>query len=302
MTSVLEEPTFSIPSGPASSCRKLAERLLSWMSEHPNAACKTETGIVNLLSSCLNQQHSNSRVRREKMWSAYHTLRISEEYISAWKSFLAPSGCSFLPLFCQHVGHCVFKELVKRHHPTPETPQHKETSFDPTYEELNGIRYAAGWVARALQKKLKKSAHPLKDDISLCIVDILDDKDDCPQESNEWVKAVDRGGLTRVNNITYELFWTMEKTLRDIMSTTPVSRIPERCIDQVKSNDDVQFVWCLMSSDWAEASADALLEMIIAEWIKIRGFSYASAWVEKYKSQQCKTTQRQKGSASNCSP
>ena len=114
-------------------------------------------------------------------------------------------------------------------------------SFNPTCEELNEIRYAAGWVVRSLQKKLKKSAYPLKDDILLCIVDILDEKDDCPQESNEWVKAVDRGGLTQVSNITYELFWIMEKNLRDIMSTTPVSRIPE---DQVKINDYVQFVWC----------------------------------------------------------
>ena len=227
------------------------------------------------------------------MWSAYHTLRVSEEYKSAWNSLLAPSGCSVLPLFCQHVGHYIFKELVKRHHPT--TSKTRETSFDPTYEELNGIRYAAGWVARALQKKLKRSANPLKDDLSLCIVDLLDDADDSPQESNEWVEAVDRGGLTRVNNITFELFWTMEKTLRDIMSTSPVSRVPEKCIERVKSNDDVQFVWCLMSSDWAEASAIALLEMIITEWIKIRGFSYASAWVEKFKSEQRKTTQKAKG-------
>ena len=40
-------------------------------------------------------------------------------------------------------------------------------------------------------------------------MDLLDDEADCPQESNEWVEAVDRGGLTRVNNITFELFWMM---------------------------------------------------------------------------------------------
>ena len=66
-------------------------------------------------------------------------------------------------------------------------------------------------------------------------------------------------------------------------------------MQKMKSNEDIQFVWCLVSSDWDEASADALLEMIISEWIKIRGFSYASAWVEKFKSQQQKTTQKAKG-------
>ena len=106
------------------------------------------------------------------------------------------------------------------------------------------MRYAAGWVARALQKKLKRSYHPLKDDLSLCIVGLLDDEDDSLQASNEWVESVDRGGLTRVNNVTFELFWTMEKTLRDIMSTSPVSRVPENCIGKVMNDDDVQFIWC----------------------------------------------------------
>lgn len=106
---------------------------------------------------------------------------------------------------------------------------------------------------------------------------------------------MDHGGLTRVNSITFDVFWMIEKTLRDIMSISPISGVPDKCIESVKSNAVVQFTWCLMSSDWAEDSADALLEMIITEWIKIRGFSYASAWVEKFKSEQRITTQKAKG-------
>ena len=185
--------------------------------------------------------------------------------------------------------------MIKRHHPTSEARLHKETSFNPTYEEVNGICYAAGWVARALQRKLKRSSHPLKDDLSLCIVALLDDDDDVLQESSEWVEVADRGRLTRVNNIIFELFWMMEKSLREIMSTSPVLRVTEGCVERIKSDDNIQFIWCLMSSDWAEASTDALLEMIIKEWVKIRRFLYASAWVEKYKSAQRKTTQKAKG-------
>ena len=54
----------------------------------------------------------------------------------------------------------------------------------------------------------------------------------------------------------------------------------------IKINDDVQFIWCLMSSDWAEASVRVPFEMIINEWTKIRGFSYVSAWVETFKSKK----------------
>ena len=98
-----------------------------------------------------------------------------------------------------------------------------------------------------LQRKLKRSSHPLKDDLSLCIVALLDD--DVLQESSEWVEAADRGGLTRVNNITFDLFWMMEKSLREIMSTSPVLRVTEGCVERIKSDDNIQFIWCLMSSD-----------------------------------------------------
>ena len=51
-------------------------------------------------------------------------------------------------------------------------------------------------------------------------------------------------------------------------------------------NEDVQFLWTMISADWEEASASALLKMIVNQWVKIRGFSYASAWVEQYKTAQ----------------
>ena len=59
-------------------------------------------------------------------------------------------------------------------------------------------------------------------------------------------------------------------------SYSTVSRVPENSVEKVKNDDNVQFIWCLIGSDWVEASADALLEMIV-QWIKIRGFSYDSA-------------------------
>ena len=31
----------------------------------------------------------------------------------------------------------------------------------------------------------------------------------------------------------------------------------------------------MISADWEDASADTLLEMVVSQWVKIRGFSYA---------------------------
>ena len=60
-------------------------------------------------------------------------------------------------------------------------------------------------------------------------------------------------------------------------------------------NEDAQFLWSMISADWEEASASALLQMIVNQWVKICGFSYAGAWVEQYKTAQKKTTQKSKG-------
>ena len=60
-------------------------------------------------------------------------------------------------------------------------------------------------------------------------------------------------------------------------------------------NGDVQFLWSMVSADWEEASASALLQMVVNQWVKICGFSYAGAWVKQYKTAQKKTTQKAKG-------
>ena len=50
-------------------------------------------------------------------------------------------------------------------------------------------------MPRALKKKLLKSTHPLKDDLQLCLYDLLNDGDEDVNESGDWVNLLDRGGL-----------------------------------------------------------------------------------------------------------
>ena len=98
------------------------------------------------------------------MWSSYHSLCTSNSYIGAWRAFLQKSGNSNLsPIFCQYVGDQVFKELIKLHYPLESSEATAAVTAHSalTYEEINAIRYAAGYVPRALKKKLTKSAHPL---------------------------------------------------------------------------------------------------------------------------------------------
>ena len=60
-------------------------------------------------------------------------------------------------------------------------------------------------------------------------------------------------------------------------------------------NEDVQLHWCLVGCDWEKEEAEALLQEVVKLWVTIRGFSYASAWVEKFKSTGTKSLQKSKG-------
>ena len=69
----------------------------------------------------------------------------------------------------------------------------------------------------------------------------------------------------------------------------------EHITTAITENEDVLFLWSLVSADWEDSSASELLQMVVNQWVKIRGFSYASAWVEQYKVAQKQTTQKSKG-------
>lgn len=80
-----------------------------------------------------------------------------------------------------------------------------------TFKEMSRLWYTAGFVPRALRKKLLKSRHPFKGKLLLCILDIRDEEHD---ESCKWVDVIDRGGLTHVNIMTYHVFVSIEMELR----------------------------------------------------------------------------------------
>ena len=294
---VLDDPAFSI-SPLSAHTRKLAEKLLTWIAINQEVSQEFQKEVTSELTKCIRiagKKNACGKESRGKTWSAYHSLRISQSYTTLWNTFISRTISEPCPLLCQYVGHFIFKELLKKHHPVPQVVS-KATQFDPTYEEINGIRYAAGWVVRAVGKKVKKLALLEKKDLEACLCTLVDDTGDEFMESQEWSNTIDRGGLTKVNNLTFELFAMMEKAFRSMICTShPVLQIPAECAQEIKADEDVQFVWCLTSPDWTEASSTALLDMLVDEWIKIRGFSYASSCVEKYKAEQRKTTQKRKG-------
>ena len=163
------------------------------------------------------------------------------------------------------------------------------------YNEKNALRYVGGYVTRRLHQKITKSKHELKKELCTCLTEMTDvDPDEMSDESDDWMKCVDRGGLKKITNMVYMLFVSIELVFRQqLQGSDEISfnAVMEKAVE----DEDVDFYWSIISADWEPETAAILLKMIIEMWLKIRGHSTARAWLELYKQTQKKSVQKSKG-------
>ena len=172
-----------------------------------------------------------------------------------------------------------------------------EDLHDPlTYEEINAIACSAGYVLHALKKKLLKvkSPCPLTKDMLLCL-DYMISSDNEINGSRDWIELVNRGVLTCVNSITYAVFLAMEWELRTHLQIPFHENFIQQATSAIKGNEDLWVFWSMLSAGWNEISATNVLDRVVSLWITMLGLSYASAWIEKYKTEQKKATQKSNG-------
>ena len=66
------------------------------------------------------------------------------------------------------------------------------------YEQVNALRYVAGYVCQKVNRNIEASKHAYKDVLLLCLMDLCDED----EESADWVHVVNRGGLCLVSETT----------------------------------------------------------------------------------------------------
>ena len=247
---------FTVQSAQASLTTQVARTLLTWIPINLEAARLFENRLVNLLTKCITPSITSGRTKkirdksRAKMWASYHSVRTSDEYQQMWEMFLLNSVKApiFCPMFCQYMGHHLFRHLV-----LSQTSFQRCTSqlltTELTYEELNGLRYAAGYVPRALMKKISRSKDSNRTDILQCLCDLSSDGSEPDNSSSDWINMVNRGGLMCINNITFELFLAMEYELR---SHIGAENICKEAASHIKTSEDVLFLWDIISTNWEE--------------------------------------------------
>ena len=185
-----------------------------------------------------------------------------------------------------------------------EPPASKEVL---DFEECSALRYSAGYIICSLIKKITRSRHQLKQELVLCLREMIQGiyylymynynyveflYVDEEHESIKWTQLLDRGGLIHISDVCY---YNMELGFRQNFTITSTETLKTTIPDKVLQNEDLQFYWSLVSVNWSDEVSTALLHMIVNQWITVRGFSSASAFIEMYKKTNKKTFQKSKG-------
>ena len=301
--SVLKDESFKLPSPHAKAALETADQLFTWLKEdkHQQMYIQFSQELTSSLQTCFVSRAAAMKTRREKMWGAYHCLRTSADFKAKWTAFLVKStSVKPNPAFYQYITDILFREVVKAKFHSSECQVSASAKSQLTVEETNALHYAAGYVCHKLRKRLESSTHPQKEELILLIMDLSGEDDDSDESDNveNWTSMIDRGGLFHISENTYTLFLAMEEEVRDHLRKTPAHMITDgfkqKLLGSIGSNEDVLSLWRSLSADADEEDAQTLLKMVIELWVTIRGFAFASSWIELHKQATKKTIQRSK--------
>ena len=302
VTAIIEDESYHLPVEPAATALKVAEAVLA-ASEQP-AFTAFEKKLLAALNAVVAESHSLSlKTKRVRYWRNYHQLRINSSFHILWSEFLhLKLGLKPEPVFFQDASERVFEMLIKEKLPLAVPQGAGATLTDPeslTSEELNALRYVAGYVLRKILAASREVSEEGKSFLESCVLDRDSKKEDL-LGSNEWTQSCDRGGLVHVTDATFLLFVAMEDEARLHYTTCNMHQMSAGFKDMVASaiiaNEEVTCQWNLMTAakQLNSKEAQSILSKIIEKWVTIRGFSFASSVIELYKQQKFKTLEKSK--------
>jgi len=295
ITGVLNDDGFTLPTEECKRCLVIATSLAEVCRQRSPNCCKHAKWLVDQLNKLIDKakKRGSQLLNEEKLWRTYHQFRISDSFEQTWEMFLDNHKLAKEPLVYQHITDQTFELLIKKKVPIPSTREGSEDQQKLTFEEENALRYVGGYVIRQLLQKTKDSGvqHVLSD---------LKDQGVTTSEgpAQEWINAIDRGGLTRITTEAFRLFYAIEMCVRRHLSTDNRAiiegNIKEELRERMLKDDDVLFYWCLAGQIEGDDAADKSLSMIIDLWITIRANSFAKHILEMYKQNTQKGTGKAK--------
>ena len=150
---VLQDDGFKFPSPSATEALHVAaSQMLPWCSDTANTDTMTAfvSQLFEMYDRCMCGTGKLSHSKRiERIWGTFHTERCSPFYKSSWSAFLHPAFQRqpyLLPIQCLRFTNTRLASSL-------------------SYEEKNCLRYVAGALFRAVQKKVERSALTMKEEM-----------------------------------------------------------------------------------------------------------------------------------------
>jgi len=302
---VLDDNSFKVNAPATIAARKSAGELLNWCLDTKNSEVlhKFTKSLTDSFAKVIKPSFNKSfAYNNDKLWKKFFLLRSSSDFIQRWMAFIKLTALAVKPVLYQHLTDIVFRRSLEEYFQMEYLSEHDGTEDEElTGNERGVLRYVTGYICRHLREKLERGSHPFKEEMVLCLMELVKSDQDADQVGldEEWTDLLDRGGLWRVKECTYQFFRAVEdvsrRDLKKLARPVPISKL--QMIKNITDDEDVQFYWVIVSADFEiddQEIHDALLEKITELYVNVRGFSYASGWIEKHKQRTKQATQRSK--------
>ena len=115
-------------------------------------------------------------------------------------------------------------------------------------------------------------------------------------DGEEWINAINCGGLWQVNEEVFQTFLTIEELIRKelCLEKCTFDARKQQIIEKVVTDNDVLHQWSFCVPDAEESISNVLLKKVVQLFVNIRGFAFASSCVELYKQANKKTLSKKK--------
>ena len=112
------------------------------------------------------------------------------------------------PVVFQHLTDVVFKKQVHDHIQMEYLEQQSGSKDLELRESEKGVlRYVTGYICRHLRQKLERESHPFKEEMVLCLMELIKDQNTEQHRIDEdWTDLRDRGALWHIKETTYRFF------------------------------------------------------------------------------------------------
>lgn len=291
----MQLPELKVTSQHASAMRSVFETWSDTIKENEQFANKLVEIVLNHAFTQEMLQAKSLTTQYEKMWAGYHRLITGDKLSSLWHStFHLVETPKYFQQFMQLVTRRVMDEAAKSAFDSEDRQSTPEHIHFLKADEEQALRYVAGYVPMRLKRKYSKQPNNKRALKFLQCLSAMshEEGDDIEflRYTKLWVEQVNRGGLYQVSNDTYLVFRAMELASRRVLSIERVTAQPTLSIQEamqksIMHDPSVTAHWNYVLGQVEsldDSESDELFSEIVDLWVKIRGHSFASGWVEQY--------------------